>query len=158
VEKIGISIYDQYEIEKILEKYNIDLVQLPINIFDQRFMQSGYLKTLNHLGLEIHARSVFLQGLILADPYILPSFFDPIKNHITSFHEEMKRRNISKIEAALNFVSDLEEVDYVIVGVNNSAQLEEILQSFNKKITQHDFSKFAINNEKYVKPVNWKIN
>lgn len=157
VRKIGISIYSQYEAEKILESYDIDIIQLPINILDQRFLQSGFLKTLRKLGVEIHARSVFLQGLILANPRNLSSYFDPIKDILLLFEEELARQNISKVEAALKFVNNIEEVDYIIVGLNDCIQLKENLQSLNNKIPYVDFSKFAINKEQFVNPVNWII-
>ncbi|MCS0674060.1 aldo/keto reductase [Cytobacillus firmus] len=157
IKKVGISVYDQEDIERIIEKYNIDMVQLPLNIFDQRFKKTGYLKFLRKLGIEIHARSIFLQGLLIEDPKKLPSFFDPIKNDLIFFQNETKKLNISPVEAALNFVLNIDEVDYGIIGVNNSAQLEEILVSLNKNLNDFDFSHFAIQNEQYIKPMNWKI-
>lgn len=157
IKKFGISVYEEEDIERIREKYHIDLVQLPISIFDQRFNQSGYLKKLHESGIEIHARSIFLQGLLLEDPKKLPSFFDPIKKDIIFFQNEMKKEHISLVEAALNFVVNIDEVDHVIIGVNDSTQLEEILLSLNKKLKDYDFSHFAIQNEHYIKPMNWKI-
>ena len=40
-----------------------DVVQLPMNILDTSLYKSGVLSELHKKGVEIHIRSVFLQGL-----------------------------------------------------------------------------------------------
>lgn len=73
--KVGVSVYDRDTLDAILQKIDIDMVQLPLNIFDQRFLANGYLAELKAAGIEIHVRSAFLQGLLLMEPSTLPSFF-----------------------------------------------------------------------------------
>ena len=68
VRKIGVSVYSGQQIDSILELYTPDIVQLPLNLFDQRLLESGHLEKLKRRGVEIHARSVFLQGLLLIEP------------------------------------------------------------------------------------------
>jgi len=41
VKKIGVSVYTAQQIEMVLERYAIDLIQLPLNILDQRLLQGG---------------------------------------------------------------------------------------------------------------------
>ena len=55
-----------FVIFRLFEKYKIDIVQLPINIIDRRFVKSAWLRRLKKNNVEIHARSVFLQGLLLS--------------------------------------------------------------------------------------------
>ena len=47
--------------------YKPDVIQLPFNVFDNRFQVTGKLKKLKRLKVEIHARSIFLQGLFFKD-------------------------------------------------------------------------------------------
>ena len=61
--KIGVSVYDKKDINKILLKYKFDIIQLPCNIFDQRLIFDGTLDKLKK-NIELHARSIFLQGVI----------------------------------------------------------------------------------------------
>ncbi|MEE2996017.1 MAG: aldo/keto reductase, partial [Pseudomonadota bacterium] len=68
VQKIGVSIYDAEELDRILNVFKPEIVQLPLSVADQRLQQSGHLAVLKALGVEIHARSVFLQGVLLAEP------------------------------------------------------------------------------------------
>ena len=64
IENIGVSIYQSHDLKNIpLE--NIDIVQLPISIFDQRLIENGLIQNLIDKGIIIHARSIFLQGLLL---------------------------------------------------------------------------------------------
>ncbi|MBT4731423.1 aldo/keto reductase, partial [Candidatus Woesearchaeota archaeon] len=75
VEKIGVSVYSSRQIEMVLNKFNIDLIQLPINILDQNLLIDGWLKKIKEKGIEIHARSVFLQGVLLMPRHTLPAYF-----------------------------------------------------------------------------------
>ena len=63
--KIGVSVYSPEELNKIINKYKIDIVQFPMNIFDRRFLKNNYLEKLKKKKIEIHVRSIFLQGLLL---------------------------------------------------------------------------------------------
>ena len=65
VSKVGISVYDVNEVNQVLKFWKPDIIQLPINIFDQRFLKKNLLKKLKRKKIEIHARSCFLQGLLL---------------------------------------------------------------------------------------------
>src|SRR5262249_17350751 len=65
VAKIGVSIYDARELEGVLARHQPDLVQLPLNVLDQRLLAGGQITRLKSAGVEIHARSAFLQGLLL---------------------------------------------------------------------------------------------
>ena len=65
ITKIGVSIYSEEQLQKIIDSFDIDLVQLPFNILDKRLKDSGILNNIFSQGIEIHARSVFLQGLFL---------------------------------------------------------------------------------------------
>ena len=63
--KIGVSVYDHSQLKSILNIFDIDLVQLPFNILDRRMIDSGMFAKLREMNIEVHARSVFLQGLLL---------------------------------------------------------------------------------------------
>ena len=75
ITKIGVSVYDHSQLQAILEIFDIDLVQLPFNIIDKRLIDSGMLAKLKNRGIEVHARSVFLQGLLLMSERNRPDKF-----------------------------------------------------------------------------------
>ena len=63
-DKVGISIYEPSELPILFDKYKFDIVQTPMNILDRRIIESGWLKKLKVSNVEVHARSIFLQGLL----------------------------------------------------------------------------------------------
>ncbi len=159
VQKIGASLYSPQELNHLLEKYTPDIVQIPMNVFDQRMIQNGHLQYLNGLGVEIHTRSVFLQGLLLMSPKELPGYFSSIKNLMLEYREALQKQNIDPLEAALTFVYRQPEIDHVIVGVNNQLHLEEIIKVVHHIETMGnlDFSVYAVQDESIINPSFWKL-
>ena len=81
VKKIGVSVYNNQQIDYVLDNFSIDLIQLPINILDQRLINDESLVKLKKHNVEIHARSALLQGLLLMSINTIPYWFDtPPKN------------------------------------------------------------------------------
>ena len=157
VKKIGVSAYSSKQIAAILGKFNIDLIQLPINILDQRLVSGGQLTRLKNHGVEIHARSVFLQGLLLMSPNNIPSWFDPVRGVLESFHKEAKKRNMSVLQLALSFVQSIDEIDKVIVGVNTLRQLQEVVSAASIRVNTTELSYISTDDPAFINPVNWKI-
>lgn len=148
VRKIGVSVYSPQQLEEILKLVDIDIVQLPLNIFDQRFLT--LLPELKKKNIEIHTRSTFLQGLLFMDSRGLNPFFEPIKPILEKLPE-------NRLELALNFVKNIDEVDKIIVGVTNKKELQEICSQYNKNIEKIDFSQFKISEEKFINPAKWEL-
>jgi len=157
VKKIGASVYSANQVDKLLSEYTIDLIQLPINILDQRLLKSGYLSLLKKKNIEIHARSVFLQGLLLMEPENIPPHFDPIKKLLKEYHKFIKTKQLTAIEAAMSFVSSLEEIDVVLCGINTKKQLLEVCENYTETLDKKDFERFAVNNVEMLNPSKWNI-
>jgi aryl-alcohol dehydrogenase-like predicted oxidoreductase len=158
VEKIGVSAYTKEQAEAVLTRYKVDLIQLPINIFDQRLLHSGTLAKIKSRNVEIHARSAFLQGLMLMDPGELDPYFNPIKPVLARFHRAFKEKCISPIQAALSFLSRIEEIDKIIIGVNTGDQLKANISDYNRAAqVDIDFSDFRVDDERMVNPTLWHL-
>jgi aryl-alcohol dehydrogenase-like predicted oxidoreductase len=158
VKKIGFSFYSQEQAEKIMENFIPDIVQLPLNIFDQNFVDSGFLKQLKSNDIEIHVRSAFLQGLVFISPDNLDPYFDFAKEHICKFHDLLNKYNINSLKASLSYVLDLNEVDKVILGVCNSDQLIEIIEEIkNPLVEKIDWSVVNYTNKKLTDPSLWRL-
>lgn len=155
VEKIGISIYPDCDIRKILGIISVDIIQLPINVFDQRLLQNGTIDLIKSFGIEIHARSIFLQGLLLTKNY--PEYFKRWSNEINNWKNFCFEKNKSPLEISLNFINNLNQIDNLIIGIEDLSQLKEIINSLNTNQVI-DLSKFASSNENLVNPNNWSIN
>lgn len=157
VSKIGVSVYSKNQIDRIIREFDIDILQIPINILDQRLVKENYLGELKSYGIELHARSVFLQGLLLMNPSDIPSFFKPIYKQIQLFHAKAKEVSVSQLSLALSFVSALKDLDYILVGVNTLNQLEEIVNSEIINIRLEDYDELAVFDEQYMNPSKWLL-
>lgn len=156
VQKVGVSVYNPQEALSIAERYQIDIIQIPINVFDQRFITSGALSFLKEKKVEVHARSVFLQGLLLMPPGEPHSFFEPIKETHAAWFQFVEQNNITPFDAALAFLRNIGDISYMILGVNTGRQLLELLNS-NIELPMENFRSFAIDNPNMINPSKWKI-
>jgi aryl-alcohol dehydrogenase-like predicted oxidoreductase len=148
VQKIGVSVYTPETLSKIIDKYPIDIVQLPLNILDQRFLP--LLSKLKEKDIEVHTRSTFLQGLLLMNKNDINPYFKPIMSVL----EQLPK---NKLEIALEFVNSIESVHKIIIGVTSKQELSEIVDSLNKDFIKTDFSRFIIEDEKFILPQNWSL-
>jgi aryl-alcohol dehydrogenase-like predicted oxidoreductase len=155
VERIGVSVYSAQQLDRVLERFSIDLVQLPLNVFDQRLIRSGHLRRLREAGVEVHTRSAFLQGLLLMSPQSVPDHLADARDRVERFQRAAAGRGISPMAAALGFVLGVEEVNQVICGVNDRAQLDEICHVAAPAARLGDYSDFAIDDERIVNPAKW---
>jgi aryl-alcohol dehydrogenase-like predicted oxidoreductase len=124
--RIGASVYNCDQLALVESRFRPELVQLPLNVLDRRPIVSGMLARLKAAGVEIHARSVFLQGLLLMEPDELPEFFAPVRQIIARLREKWQQRRMSALGGCLAFVLQQPEIDAVIVGVNRMTEFERI--------------------------------
>lgn len=156
VDKIGVSVYTGQEIDLILDRYPLELVQLPLNVLDQRLVRSGHLERLKAAGVEVHARSVFLQGLLLMDPPgQLEPHFEPARQSLDAFHTAARAAGRSPLDAAVSYVLSVDEVDTAVFGVTSATQLAEILLAAPKSMPAGWFAPFALDDERILDPSRW---
>jgi len=154
VKKIGFSTYTPEQVVFLLANFDFDLIQVPFNVFDTRLVNNGLLQALKDKGVEIHVRSVFLQGLLL-DFDSLGGYFSSWENKFEGYQKMVKDSGFSLLEYALNFVLNIEEIDKVLVGVNNNKQLIEIVEA-SQKIVDNSLLPFSINDINLLNPSLWK--
>jgi len=129
VRATGVSIYDTNELDSLFDHFEFDMVQAPFNILDQRLLRTGWLSLLKQAGVEVHTRSVFLQGLLLQTPSALPEQFSCWRSLWDRWHAWLHDIGLTPLQACLRFVLSQDEINRVIVGVDSILQLNEILDS-----------------------------
>ena len=151
VKKIGFSSYTPEQVDFLLANFDFDLIQLPFNVFDARLISGGQLKELKKKNIEIHARSVFLQGVLL-DFDNLPSYFSFWVPQFNQYREIVKRSGLSLLEYALNFALNTQELDKILVGVNSLSQLSNIV---NSSKLDTNLQAFTVDDENLLNPGLW---
>lgn len=150
IRKIGISVNSLEEINIFLDKGRIpDLIQVPYNYLDNRFKEK--IIELKEVGCEIHARSIFLQGLFFMNKEILPQFFDEIKNDIHFL--QIKYKDLLP-NYLLNYVLEKNFIDVAIFGITSKDQFINNI----KNLVSTDYLKdrsSEISNNKILMPSEW---
>ncbi len=152
IKKIGFSTYTPEQVDFLLENFDFDLIQVPFNVFDTRLVEGGQLEALKKKNIEIHARSVFLQGVLLSFDS-LSDYFSTWDAQFEWYQEIVKERELSLLEYALNFVLKTQELDKIIVGVDNVNQLANIVNASKLDV---NLDAFKINDINLLNPSLWK--
>ena len=150
--KIGVSVYSNSEIIRLLKKYKINIIQAPFNIFDQRLNEIKLLKILKKQKIEIHARSIFLQGILIDKKLVSKKIFKFIEMH--KWYDFLKKNNLNSISEILNFTNQHKFINKIIFGVRSTKQLKEILDT-KIKDKKNNYSTFKIKKIKLIDPRKW---
>lgn len=152
---IGISIYDPKDFDFALNIFKPDVVQFPLNVFDQRFLEKKFLSKIKKNKIKSQARSIFLQGLILN--YKNKSLFTKkkkLRKHIEKFDDWCKKNNLTINEASILFIKNQKFLDYLIIGTEDVNQIKQNL-AILKKNKQINLRQFALKSKKLIDPRLW---
>jgi hypothetical protein len=130
-----VSIYEPNSLKRLCDFFIPDIVQAPINVLDRRLIEDSILDDLHNLGVEIHARSIFLQGLLLMPINKIPNYFLPWNNLLEAWHLSCRLQGVSLLQGALSFMESLNFIDYYILGVESSSQLKELIEALKDPIS-----------------------
>lgn len=150
---IGISAYIADDPTALATRYRPDVMQLPFSLLDQRLLQNGMLAKLKSLGVEIHARSIFLQGLLFLDT--LPEKLRPAAPQLAAIKMAILKAGTTPLVAALGFALSRPEIDVALVGVTTLSELEEILAASTLPRPVLDWATLALDDEVTLTPSLW---
>lgn len=154
--KIGISAYGTEDPADLARRFRPDIMQLPVSVLDQRLVQGGALAIVKSLGVEIHARSAFLQGAIFLDPLSLPPGLAHARTILVEFHARLARHGLTPLQAALGFPLSIAEIDRVVVGVTSAEELGQVLAAANAPHRDRGWAEFAVEDETLLDPRKWR--
>lgn len=134
VRRVGVSIYEPEEAKKCIDRPNVEFMQLPYSIFDQRMEKAGVFEYAKKDNILIHSRSAFIQGLILMNENEVPDFLSKAKPIVRKIDVLCHRHGISRISLAMNYVKQQSRISHLVFGVDNINQLKENIQIFQEDI------------------------
>jgi aryl-alcohol dehydrogenase-like predicted oxidoreductase len=152
VERIGFSLYEPSELELLIKNHvDFSLLQIPYNLFDRKF--EPYLESLHQLGVEVHVRSTFLQGLFFKERETLPQKLIPLRPYLEELDKYSGESGLTISQLALNFNLQNPCIDGVLIGVDNVNQLKENVISVRDvpPITLD----IHVKEKELLSPVNW---
>lgn len=125
VKHIGVSIYEEADAIYAAKLKEVDYIQVPYSIFDQRMDKSGFFQIAKKNGKTVFARSAFLQGLFFMDENKIPASLAGVKEHFKELDKIIGRYGFNRQQAALSFSLMNPDIDYIVFGVDNQEQLAE---------------------------------
>lgn len=159
VKKIGLSIYDFLYIHRYLDVIEVDIIQCPFNIIDQRVTNTGLANEMHDLGIEIHSRSIFLQGLLLMPEHERPKYFHKWSSLWSKYDAFLDSSNITPIQACIGFILSNTLIDKFIVGIDSLSHLKEIVELTKHSSINMDlnYSNLSSNDSGLINPSLWSL-
>jgi aryl-alcohol dehydrogenase-like predicted oxidoreductase len=162
VKKIGVSVYTPEEFIVLADRFGPDIVQVPCNLLDQRFLGREVQARKRDGNIEFHARSLFLQGILTNLPDGIPNFMTGRKQVFEKIAEAAGKAGMTMLEFCLSFAlscTDEKTIDRWVVGVDSAAQLSDIADcAGNIKTAPVEWGQFGINAAEIIDPRQWKRN
>ncbi len=155
VGKIGASVYDGAEIDTLASRYPLEALQAPLNVFDQRLLVDGGLARAAAKGVEIHTRSILLQGLLLMTPEAAAAKLPQAVEKLQDWRDALAEAGVSPLAAALGFALQAPHVDRIVVGVHSAAHLAECLAALDAT-PQLNYARFALDDLDVIDPRRWR--
>jgi aryl-alcohol dehydrogenase-like predicted oxidoreductase len=154
VGRIGVSIYEPAELDTILQRFPLGIVQAPYNAFDRALVASGWLDRLKAQGVEVHTRSALLQGLLVMPPAERPQKFAPWHDTFARWDRWLAANGLTPLEGALSAARAVPGIDRIVVGVDSSAQLREIVAAASVAAPAPP-AEIAVADPRLINPANW---
>ncbi|MBF0523095.1 MAG: aldo/keto reductase [Candidatus Omnitrophica bacterium] len=159
VGKIGFSLYRTEELDFLMEKKILpDILQVPYSIFDRRF--EPYFLRLKDLGVEVHVRSIFLQGLIYLSSGKLPPYLKNVEASLNKLGEIAAGNSLTTGAICLNYVLGNHFVDNAVIGVDGLVQLKENIANIRHMdqvcFLNKELAEVEIRDENILLPYKWE--
>jgi aryl-alcohol dehydrogenase-like predicted oxidoreductase len=160
VKKIGFSLYYPSEAEYIISNsIPCDIVQVPYNVFDQRF--AFVFSMLKSKNIEIHVRSVFLQGLFFIPLDKIDESFLSVKDNLAKLQNFANVLNFDVSTLCFGFVNQNKYIDKIVIGIDSLDNLVSNVNNFKKinetKIDYSFLDELSVIDEKIILPFNWNL-
>jgi len=150
---IGISAYVADDPAALARRFRPDVMQLPFSLLDQRLLQDGSLARLKDLNVEVHARSLFLQGLLFMET--VPEKLRAATPLLSCVRQQIAAAHTTPLAAALGFVLSRPEVDVAVVGATSCHELDEILATARAPLPALDWAAYALDDARILTPSLW---
>lgn len=158
IKSFGVSVYTNKEIEKVIQDKNVDIIQFPFNLLDNKNLREGVMKKVKSSGKMIHTRSAYLQGLFFKDQESEDLIIKKLSSELSFLKDLSKEFQIPINKLALNYCLQQPLIDNVIIGVDSVRQLKENIQTSYEQLSERILEKIdeiKITNQDLINPSLW---
>jgi aryl-alcohol dehydrogenase-like predicted oxidoreductase len=157
VDRLGISVYTSADLSQVPREL-LDIVQLPLSLYDQRLLNDGTIDILASNKTAIHARSVFLQGLLLTSASNWPNWLSPeVINHHCQLESFAHERNCELIDLAIGFARVQESLEAIVIGICNGPEFKQLMNAWSRPNPwlNHEWERWSLNHPLLLDPRLW---
>lgn len=154
----GVSVYNNYELEKVIADDEIDLIQLPFNILDNYYLRGELIEKAKKRNKIIHTRSAFLQGVFFKDPFDENPVVKDLRDELIQINNIAHDCKIPVSTLALSYCLSQQNIDNVLIGVDTLDQLinNMSVENYNISIeTIKMINKIKTKNVNLLNPSSW---
>jgi aryl-alcohol dehydrogenase-like predicted oxidoreductase len=158
INNIGVSVYTNEQLEFLLDKALIDVVQFPFNLLDNNFFRGKIIDSLKERGKVVHTRSVFLQGLFFKKLTNQSEIVKKVYNELLALHHLLEILNCTMEELALSYCLSQKNIDNVVLGIDSLSQLKSNLSASTYCINDdvhHKIEQLRVSDKNLLNPSLW---
>ena len=159
VSHIGISVYSPVNALKALEIREIDMIQLPSNLWDRRFEKAGVFRRAQEKGKRVYIRSIYLQGLLLMDPAEVPTRLERARPFLLALDSLASRAGMTRQALALGYLGSEAPAARIVFGAETPEQVRDTcrnaLQGISPELRDEVKTLFAQVPETILNPSQW---
>lgn len=143
-QRIGVPVYASDDPVGVARRFKPDVVQAPASLLDQRLLLDGSLSAIAELGVEVHLRSIFLNGVLFLPPDRAPSHLKAAAGRISRARRLIAEGRSDPLQAALGFALSRPEASHVLVGVTSAAEMSAVVAAAMSPPPDLDWDEMAI--------------
>jgi len=153
--RVGISAYASDDPAGLARRFKPDLIQAPASLLDQRLLVDGALAAVREMGVEVHLRSIFLNGLLFLPPDRVPSQLKGAATRLSRARRLIAEGRSDPLQAALGFALSRPEADAVIVGAATASELNAVIAAAGSPPPDLDWDDMALDDPVALDPRRW---
>jgi len=154
-DQVGVSAYASDDPAGLARRFKPDLIQAPASLLDQRLLLDGSLMAVRELGIEVHLRSIFLNGLLFLPPDRVPAQLKGAAGRLSRARRMIAEGRSDPLQAALGFALSRPEADAVIVGAATAAELSAVIAAAASPPPDLDWDEMALDDPVALDPRRW---
>jgi aryl-alcohol dehydrogenase-like predicted oxidoreductase len=157
IRKIGVSAVNPTEALEALGDSSIDVMQVPSSLMDRRLMTRNFFEEAANRGIEVHLRSVFLQGVAHLGVSEIPKTLGALTPEILKITAAAKQLEVEPIDLWINHALGI-KVSKIILGVDNENQLItniKRIENLIEKPLSYDYAELSELPDQFLDPSLW---
>ncbi|MGH6958506.1 MAG: aldo/keto reductase [Caulobacteraceae bacterium] len=154
-EQVGVCAYASDDPAGLARRFKPDLIQAPASLLDQRLLVDGSLMAVRDMGVEVHLRSIFLNGLLFLPPDRVPAQLKGAAGRLSRARRMIAEGRSDPLQAALGFALSRPEADAVIVGASSASELSAVIAAASSPPPDLDWDEMAIDDPVALDPRRW---